>query len=64
MSGGDGFPESVNQTHTITITDNDVIPGLESKTPLYADFNDGLIPSGWTYGGTAGTYPQEWAVFT
>jgi Zn-dependent metalloprotease len=57
LSGGNGIPELLNQTHTITINDNDFIPGTPAVTILSEDFSGGL-PAGWIGGGT---YPDEWA---
>ncbi len=59
ISGGDGMPETINQTHTIYIQDDDLLPNTESVEVLYADFNDKLMPPGWT---SNNIYPEDWAV--
>jgi Zn-dependent metalloprotease len=59
ISGGDGILSSVNQTHTITINDNDFLPIPDPVVLLNADFNNKQKPAGWI-GGNA--YPDDWAV--
>lgn len=45
--GGDAFAGSVNQSHTLVITDNDVTPAKDAVIPVYLEnFNDGI--TGWT----------------
>jgi len=61
ISGGDGVLASSNQTHTITINDNDATPVSGPVTALYADFNDGQIPTGWVGGGPE---PDYWFIDT
>jgi len=59
-SGGDGYAESFNQSHTFTITDNDKVPTIMAMTLVSEDFEQGM-PAGWTVVG-GGTYPSAWSV--
>lgn len=58
-SGGDAFADAENQTHTITIVDDDLGPQY-NKTLVSENFNAGL-PAGWTVVG-GGSYPDTWGV--
>jgi Zn-dependent metalloprotease len=57
--GGDAFADSQNQTHTVTIVDDDLGPEY-TKTLIAANFNQGL-PVGWNVVG-GGNYPSTWGV--
>ncbi|MCE7043611.1 M4 family metallopeptidase [Dyadobacter sp. CY312] len=59
LSGGNGIPESINQIHTITIQDNEFLPGVNTVEVLNANFNDKALPPGWSGGNI---YPDDWAV--
>ncbi|WAC11800.1 M4 family metallopeptidase [Dyadobacter pollutisoli] len=59
-AGGNASPETFNQTHFITIADDDLSPDVKSHTAIYADFNTGL-PEGWSVLGGK-KYPKAWGV--
>ena len=58
--GGNAYPETFNQTHTITVVDDDFVPGTVTTELLSENFNSGL-PSAWTVVG-GGNYPDTWGV--
>ncbi|GGB79518.1 M4 family metallopeptidase [Dyadobacter sediminis] len=55
------YAAPVNQEHTITIIDDDIVPGDVSVELLNENFNQATLPKGWTVVG-GGTYPATWAV--
>ena len=59
--GGNAYPETVNQNHTITIVDNDFTPGVISYDLLSENFNGNVMPAGWNVVG-GGSYPSTWGV--
>lgn len=61
IPGGDAYPETVNQTHTFTITDNDVTPGVIAYELLSENFNGNVMPASWNVVG-GGSYPATWGV--
>jgi Zn-dependent metalloprotease len=71
LSGGsDAFPETFNQTHSITITDNDLEPGIIQTQLLFENFETGT-PIGWQTLTSAGlpeavqfSYPSSWGLNT
>ena len=58
--GGNAYPETYNQEYSITIVDDDFVPGTVSTTLVSEDFNLGLL-SGWNVVG-GGDYPDTWSV--
>ncbi len=59
-NGGDGVAGTINQTHTLTINDDDFAPTNASTGTLFSDdFNSGIGSWTVTDGGTAG---DTWAV--
>jgi Zn-dependent metalloprotease len=50
-NGGDAIPEAINQTHTITVTDNEIDPGvttIELINTRFSAANNTTPPEGWT----------------
>ncbi len=66
--GGDAIPETFYQTHTFTINDNEIEPGVVETQVLFENFQNG-IPSGWKTLNSSGveeavqfSYPSSWGV--
>jgi Zn-dependent metalloprotease len=61
--GGNASPETFNQTHTVSIIDNDAAPVNGTVDLISADFNDSLLPAGWNVIDGEG-HPGSWSVMT
>ncbi|KAA0991210.1 M4 family metallopeptidase [Dyadobacter aurulentus] len=59
--GGNATPETFNQQHVLTITDDDIMPGTVQSNLISADFNNHSIPAGWKISGCC-KYPETWGV--
>jgi Zn-dependent metalloprotease len=70
--GGDASPELINQSHTITITDDDEEPGVVVTDLINENFESAALPTGWngfngdgvTADPTEGIGPDSWFVNT